>query len=277
MALLFQKSRFITVLFFVAGIIYAQADSGFPALTANDIPDGKITRTSYFGGEALWGIIDGGADIYLEYGFDKLLLQEIEWKKTNFRVEFYRMIAPVSAYGIFSVSHFKCDKRDTLSKYVCITPFQVQCALGRFYVSIANDKGTKEAQLLTIKLFETILSRSKEALFEIPAKFSKPEFASQIQNLKVIKGALGFQNGFPTWLEKFEQFNNYTVYLLADDSGEDYSYSAIIKFSSNAEMKRFIAQNSDSKSIKTKSVSDNELLYYESNKTESAIPKWFLD
>ena len=277
MSQLFQKSRFILVLFFLAGIIYAQADSDFPALNSKDIPDGKIIRASYFGGEALWGIIDGGADIYLEYGFDKLLLQEIAWKQTNFRVEFYRMIDPTSAYGIFSVSHFKCDKRDTLSKYVCITPFQVQCALGRFYVSIANDKGTKEAELLTIKLFEIILSRSKETLFEIPARFSKPEFASQIQNLKVIKGSLGFQNGFPTWSEKFEQFSKYTVYLLADDSGEEYSYSAIIKFSSSEEMKKFIAQKHDSKFIKTKSVSDNELLYYELNKTESAIPKAFFE
>jgi len=277
MAKLFLKSRFILILFFFAGIIYAQADSDFPALTATDITDGKINRASYFGGEALWGIIDGGADIYLEYGFDKLLLQEIEWKQINFRVEFYRMINPVSAYGIFSVSHFKCSKRDTLSRFVCITPFQVQCALGRFYVSIANDKGTKEAELLTIKLFEIVLSRSKEALFEIPARFSKPEFASQIQNLKVIKGALGFQNGFPTWLEKFDQFSKYTVYLLTKDVSEEYSYSAIIKFPSADEMKKFIAQNPYSKFVKTKSVSDNELLYYESNKTESAIPKWFLN
>lgn len=277
MAKLFQKFRFKIVLFFIAGIIYGQADSDFPALTANDITDGKIIRESYFSGEALWGIIDGGADIYLEYGFDKLLLQEIEWKQINFRVEFYRMTDPTSAYGIFSVSHFKCGKRDTLSKYVCITPFQVQCALGRFYVSIANDKGTKEAELLTIKLFEIILNRSKETVFEVPARFSKLEFTSQIQTLKVIKGTLGFQNGFPTWLEKFEQFSNYTVYLLAADFGDEYSYSAIIKFPSAVEMKKFAAQNPESKSVKTKSVSDTELLYYESNKTESAIPKWFLD
>ncbi|OGU63547.1 MAG: hypothetical protein A2499_10280 [Stygiobacter sp. RIFOXYC12_FULL_38_8] len=277
MAKCFLNFRLITFLFFLAGIIYAQADTDFPALTTTDITGGKISRASYFGGEALWGIIDGGADIYLEYGFDKLLLQEISWKQTNFRIEFYRMINPTSAYGIFSVSHLKCGKRDTLSKYVCITPFQVQCALGRFYVSIANDKGTKEAGLLTIILFEAILGRSKETLFEIPARFSKPEFASQLNNLKVIKGSLGFQNGFPTWSDKFEQFSKYTVYLLAEDAGDEYSYSTIIKFPSTDEMKKFVVQNPDSKLVKTKSVSDNELLYYESNKTEPAIPKWFLD
>ncbi|KAF0142929.1 MAG: hypothetical protein FD122_195 [Stygiobacter sp.] len=267
MARRFLNFRLITFLFFLAGMIYAQADTDFPALTTNDIPGGKISRTSYFGGEALWGIIDGGADIYLEYGFDKLLLQEISWKQTNFRVEFYRMIDPVSAYGIFSVSHLKCGKRDTLSKYVCITPFQVQCALGRFYISIANDKGTKEAGLLTIKLFGIILSRSKETLFEIPARFSKPELASHLTNLKVIKGSLGFQNGFPAWSEKFEQFSKYTVYLLPEEAEDDFSYAAIIYFDSAADTKRFADENSK---YASKIVSEKELLFYESGKANPA-------
>lgn len=256
--------------------IFAQSDSDFPALTEADIPDGKIVRAEYFPGDALWGIIDGGADIYLEYGFDKLLLQEIEWKKTNFRVEFYRMTDPVSAFGIYSVSHFKCSSRDTISKYVCITPFQVQCALGRFYVSIANDKGSKEAEQLTIKLFEKVLSRSKESLFEIPQRFRLEEFALQMKSLKIIKGALGFQNGFPSWSDKFESFGKYIVYLLPSESGDNYSYSAIIKFASNTDMKKFITQNTESKNARMKSVSETELLYYESNINGSNEEKIFL-
>jgi hypothetical protein len=277
MSALLLKAIRIALLFLFAGTFYAQTDSDFPALTKNDITEGKIIRESYFAGDALWGIIDGGADIYLEYGFDKLLLQEIEVRHTNFRVEFYRMKDPVSAYGIFSVSHFKCGKRDTLSKFVCITPFQIQCALGKFYVSIANDKGTKEAELLTVELFKIIFGRSKERLFEVPEIFVNPEFNSQIGTLKVIKGALGFQNGFPMWSEKFEQFSNYTVYLLADDSGEEYEYYAVIKFSSASELKKFVAQNPDSVSVKTKSVSATDLLYWESNKSLSAVTQKFFE
>ncbi len=254
---------------------HAQVDGDFPALSANDIPSGKIIRASYFGGDALWGIINGGADIYLEYGFDKLLLQEIEWKQTNFRVEFYRMIDPVSAYGIFSVSHFKCGKRDTLSKFVCITPFQVQSALGRFYISIANDKGTKEAGELTIKLFEFVLSKSKETLFQIPEGFEKTEFAESLENLKVIKGTLGFQNGFPSWSEKFESFSNYFVYLLPEDLGDKSSYYSLIKFSSETDLKNFVSKNSNSG--KCKVVSEKELLYYESNDKANTKQNMFLE
>lgn len=253
----------------------AQTDGDFPALADNDIPSGKIIRASYFGGDALWGIIDGGADIYLEYGFDKLLLQEVEWKKVNFRIEFYRMIDPTAAYGIFSVSHFKCSKSDTLSKYVCITPFQVQSALGRFYISIANDKGTKEAGELTIKLFDFVLSKNKEALFQIPDRFEKDDFVKSVRNLKVIKGALGFQNGFPIWSEKFESFSNYIVYLLPEDFGEKLSYYALIKFSSETDLQNFISKNSALG--KCKVVSEKELLYYEPNDKADAKQKLFFE
>ncbi len=253
----------------------AQTDGDFPALTGNDIPTGKIIRASYFGGDALWGIIDGGADIYLEYGFDKLLLQEVEWKKVNFRIEFYRMTDPTAAYGIYSVSHFKCSKSDTLSKYVCITPFQVQSALGRFYVSIANDKGTKEARELTTKLFEIVLSKSKETLFQIPDKFNKVEFDKLLKNLKVIKGALGFQNGFPTWSEKFESFSNYIVNLLPEELEKKSSYYSLIKFITEADLKNFVSKNS--MLGKCKVVSEKELLYYESTDEVDTKQKLFFE
>lgn len=260
----------LVILIFTSNLL-AQTDNDFPSLTSEDVQGGNILRAEYFTGDALWGLINGGADVYLEYGFDKLLLQEIELKGINFRVEFYRMSDPTSAFGIFSVSHFKCSRRDTLSKYVCFTPFQIQCALGRFYVSIANDNGTKEAEQLTIDLFEKVLMKNKEKLFEIPEIFSRPEFAAQIKNLKVIKGSLGFQNGFPTWSDKFEKFSKYVVYLLPSESGKDYFYSAIIKFSSNEETKKFISVNA-----KTKLLAGNELLFFESNVTDSEVEKIFL-
>lgn len=270
-------SAFLIVAFVLAGKILALADNDFPLLSPNDINGGNIIRAEYYSGDALWGIINGGADIYLEYGFDKLLLQEIEWKGINFRVEFYRMNDPEAAFGIFSVSHFKCGKRDTLSKFVCITQYQVQSALGRFYVSIANDKGNKEAETLTINLFEKVLAKSKEKLFEIPERFLKSEFSSQIKNLKVIKGALGFQNGFPIWSDKFEQFSKYVVYLLPIEAGEEYSYYAISKFASNSDMKKFITQSSEAKLYRTKQVTEKELLFIETNTVGSKEEKIFLE
>ncbi|MDD5696149.1 MAG: hypothetical protein PHD61_12700, partial [Bacteroidales bacterium] len=37
----------------------------------------EVLNTSIFEGSGLWGYIDGGADIYMEYGFDRVYVQDI--------------------------------------------------------------------------------------------------------------------------------------------------------------------------------------------------------
>ena len=100
---------FFVLLFAVSIQTSAQIDKDFPAPTADEAPAIKIIQEKYYDGNALWGHIDGGADLYLEYGFDKLLFQEIELNNIRFRIEYYRMKDPAAAFGIFSVSKFKCD------------------------------------------------------------------------------------------------------------------------------------------------------------------------
>ncbi|MCX6169422.1 MAG: hypothetical protein NTX65_08780 [Ignavibacteriales bacterium] len=232
----------VIILLIFSATVFAQDDKNFPALSQDDIDGGNI-RSSYYDGNALWGLIDGGADIYLEYGFAKLLFQEVEWKGIKFRVETYRMNNEEAAFGIFSVSRFKCALSDTLAKYICITPYQVQAAVGKFYISIANDKGNKEAQNLTISLFKNVLAKTKEAAFELPAIFHKKSFDSYKNQMKFMKGKLGLQNGFPNWLDLFEDYSNYEIYLLPIENKKDYAYISQIKFESAKEMQRFVSKN----------------------------------
>jgi len=104
-----MKKLFLTYFIFLFAVViqFAQEETSFPILSESDIEGGVITRTGYYDGEALWGLINGGADLYLEYGFNKLLLQLIEWKGYKFRIEIYRMKSPEAAVGIFSVAHCK--------------------------------------------------------------------------------------------------------------------------------------------------------------------------
>jgi hypothetical protein len=262
--------KWIRTIFFLLTIfitVTAQNNNSFPSLNQADLAGGKI-KTSYYDGNALWGLIDGGADIYLEYGFDKLLFQEVEWRGYKFRVEVYRMSDEKAAFGIFSVSRFKCAVSDTLTKYICITPYQVQTALGKFYISIANDKGNREAQNLTVKLFGTILTRVNETAMELPSLFTKKIFDSYKNKMKFMRGKLGLQNGFPNWSDLFENYNNYEIYLLPVENENDYAYIAQIKFNSEDEMKRFVSEN---QSIKKEDplkicniVSSTKLIFVES-------------
>ncbi|MFB0564929.1 MAG: DUF6599 family protein [Candidatus Aminicenantaceae bacterium] len=60
----------------------------------------------YYNGDELFGYIDGGAEIFLQYGFKELYLSRYtlttEGKEKEITLEVYRMESPADAFGIFS-------------------------------------------------------------------------------------------------------------------------------------------------------------------------------
>ncbi|MDZ7767485.1 MAG: DUF6599 family protein [Melioribacteraceae bacterium] len=112
-----------------------------------------MTRSEIYVGEELWGLINGGADLYLEYGLDRTLLQEVVHNGKNYRIEVYGMTNIDAAFGIYSINKFNCGITDTLTKYICITPHQLQSAVGRFYISISNQSGDKRRS----KIFSSLI------------------------------------------------------------------------------------------------------------------------
>lgn len=265
------------LLFTVSLQTSAQIDKDFPAPGADEAPGIKILQEKYYDGNALWGHIDGGADLYLEYGFDKLLFQEIEWNKIKFRIEYYKMKDSAAAFGIFSVSKFKCDIKDTLTKFICITKFQLQTALGRFYISIANDKGTVEAENQAVELFKKILVKTKEKPYTPPAPFNGKGFINYTNNFKLFRGNLGLQNGMPLWLDFFEKLSNYEIILFSIEDGDGYLNLARVKFENEVDRIKFmriigVAETKEKNRffLKTngidyiiKLISEKEILFYE--------------
>lgn len=224
------------------GNLYSQVDTDFPKLYEIDLPGAKFIQEKYYDGGGLWGHINGGADLYLEYGFDKLLFQEIEWQGNSFRVEFYRMNDAEAAFGIYSINHYKCTYEDTLTKFICIAPYQVQSALGRFYVSIANAKGGKTADSLNVEIFAKILSKINERLFELPLEIVKQNYSpSELSKLKFVKGVLGLQNIFPEWIGALGDYDHYKLFALSIDV--EGKKSGVIIFDKKSDYDNFINKN----------------------------------
>ena len=79
-------------------------------LIAQDVPEIKNERV--FKGKALYGFMNGGSDLFLEYGFEELYVSDVKFKGSEFAVEVYMMPSPEDAYGIYSQHTFKCDPAD---------------------------------------------------------------------------------------------------------------------------------------------------------------------
>lgn len=247
-------------LFAATTLVFPQNDESFPIISNADIENGTIEQTKYYDGNSLWGLINGGADIYLEYGFDKLAFQTINWQSHNFRIEIYRMDNNKSAFGIFSVSRYKCDINDTLTRFICITPYQVQAAHGRYYISLSNEKGTQEAMGLTINIFEKILSKTDEALFELPEVFNNEKDKLDYNRLKFIKGELGVQNGFSRWYDLFADFSGYEFYVCPVLNDNAASYMAQISFTNKDDADKFVKENFADDSSSVKFISETEFI-----------------
>lgn len=256
------------LLFCLLVSLSAQQDN-FPQLTPGEIDYGEITRTEFYNGEELWGLINGGADLYLEYGLDKTLLQEVVVDDKNYRVEIYGMNDEDAAFGIYSIRKFNCVKTDTLVEYICITPYQVQAAVGKYYISISNQSGDANSEKYTIYLFEQLLKRIDYTTYTLPEYFNKSYFESYRDQIKFIRGRLGLQNGFVRWEKFFYGYHNYEITILPVKIDTGYINLAQINFESEDETERFITNNTQTKNgkifKKVESISPKEIIFVETN------------
>jgi len=113
------------LLFLISPVSFSQLPEDFPSVNNSDMPEAKFSSSRTFGGESLFGYIDGGAELYLEYGFSVVSVTEIEYMHGKYKTEIYKMKGPEEAFGIFSVSKYRCLDMPTLSEYTCRTKYQV--------------------------------------------------------------------------------------------------------------------------------------------------------
>lgn len=258
-----------------------------PGVSLKDIPSGEIKRDVYFDGKSLWGYIDGGADVYLEYGFSRLHLQEINYRKEHIKLEIYQMKNPEAAFGIFSVSRFKCLKEDSISRFHCLSSYQVQAARDRYYISAINDNGTPEEKALCKELVQVILNKIAQDSIKIPQLFLNELFQPYIGELKSFNGKLGVQNGFPAWSDQFDRYAKFSMYILPIENASNYAYLAKIRFSSSEDLKDFhtkagfmtlsqallsVSKNGVFKALKQ--TGPDELVYFETDFPDTKAEKF---
>jgi hypothetical protein len=94
-----------------------------------------------FAGSELYSHIDGGAEVFLELGFDSLEVQRYLSPAGEVAVELYRMTDPTAALGIYLL---KCgaETRDPgLTDRHTVNPYQLQLVRGSVYLSVNRTAG----------------------------------------------------------------------------------------------------------------------------------------
>lgn len=195
----------------------------------------SLVYSNYYDGKSLWGYMDGGADLYLEYGFEGVLVQEIISGGIQLKCEFFKMKDPASAFGIFSVQRHNCSSTTSLEDFHCLNKYQVQLVRGSYYISLINSVGSEAAQQLSIDLAAKLSKTIRKADISLPKILP---FSGQEPNIVFLKGKISLGNVYPRALDYLEEIPDFTLWLLpsTDKKVPDY---ALIDFKSQDDLQKY--------------------------------------
>lgn len=138
-----------------------------PALTAAEqadpaIPDDgfvpgweRVGVTQTFTKNDLYGHIDGGAELFLEFGFEKLLVQKYKNGDDEIDLEMYLMTEPDAALGIYLM---KCGKESPSSMLPCrnsINQYQFTLVCDNAFIQVNNFSGSEKLRPVMYALAES--------------------------------------------------------------------------------------------------------------------------
>jgi hypothetical protein len=138
----FWGSSILFVLFISVPLSYGQ-DSLFPG-----IPNWKITQDDpVYNANNLWDIIDGAADLYLEYAFvDLHIARYLSTDSIEVKAELYRHASAVDAFGMYS------QERDTgynfipLGEQGYLQQGVLNFLTGSYYIKLSTYQAGNKAQ-----------------------------------------------------------------------------------------------------------------------------------
>jgi len=231
-----SRFYFWFILIFTSLDCYSQVDDGFPLIGTQDIPEAGFSAVRTFNGASLFGYINGGAELYLEYGFSAASVAEISLMGGKYKTEIYRMTGAEEAFGIFSVSKYSCRSMPQVSSFTCMTKYQLQICAGSYYISIINATGTKTDSLASVRIGEAIVNKIKEPQAAI-AEFL-PGIDPEIIKRDAIlaKGRLGIMNGAPDFEDYFRNATGYIAVILPSNESTLLS----VRFNTRDDLNNFI-------------------------------------
>ncbi len=163
----------------------------------------KAGNPRVFTSSDLYGYIDGGAEIYLEFGFDRLTVQPYTPESRTgavkgadeFKVEIYRMADPAAATGIYLMNCGKESRDTSFEERHTLNQFQLLFKRERYYVVINNSEGNQALRSTMLEFGRYVASRLPG---ETPVKLDQllPPKGLDKTSIRLIRGPYALQSIF---------------------------------------------------------------------------------
>ena len=182
-------------------------------------------------GEGLYEYINGGAEIYHDYGFKQVVVQDFKNKNGKaISLEIFEMEDAESAFGIFTFKTSTGDKNVPLGSDGQLSDYYLNFWKGNLLVTITGFNEDKE----TIEGLQE-LARAVDAKIKVKEE-KRPRLASVLPkegllptSIKYFQGNLGLYNSYPFFTKdvfhlkegiKGDYKGGYTVYIVNSKGSE---------------------------------------------------------
>jgi hypothetical protein len=169
-----------------------------------------------FSGDDLYVYIDGGAELYNEYGFKQVLAQDFVNKdQKGVTLEIYEMADPAAAFGIFSFKASGKGRPLGIGTDSEFEDYYLHFWKGPFLVTVTGFEANPDCRDGVTAIARATGARIREAagrpafLSRLPAEWIKP-------GLKYIRGALGLYNLHPFFARDMLRFQEAVAVPIED-------------------------------------------------------------
>jgi len=155
-------------------------------------------ESQYFAGEDLFTYIDGGAEIYFEYGFRRVIVQDYRTDAgSRLSLEIFEMDSPDSAYGIYTFKRSQRGEPVSLGDECQLADYYLNLRKGPYLVTITGLDLADDAQKGLLLLARTIEPRIGPPTAPPSLVSRLPKEALETQSIKYFKGPLALYNSYP--------------------------------------------------------------------------------
>ena len=204
------------------------------------LPGWTVTDSGRYSDKELYGYINGGAELYREFGFDHLVTRVMRKKEAEISMELYRMRTPEAAFGIYSLSRGACGQDSTLCVYSCVSTRQILCCRGSSVLSIIGDDTGAETAEAMRQAARVLLGKMREADHRLPALFSLPLIHAYSVDVRFLAGPLALQQAHPEWEPYFDGIRRYSLHTLTWETDNQWYIAGLIVFEGAEDRMRFL-------------------------------------
>jgi hypothetical protein len=224
----------------------------------------------------LYGHIDGGAEIFLEFGFEQLTVQRYKPDfqpgtaknaADEFAVEIYRMADPVAATGMYLMNCGREAPDASFMERHTLNQFQLLFKRNRYYVMVNNAEGNDKLRAGMLEFGRYLAARMPA---EIPVKLHEllPAKGLDKNSVRFIRGPYALQSVFTLGNGDILQLGRRLTALSGNYQDATGKYSLILADYPNpqAAQKAFLSvQNNLDTYLKIQEKNDRRLIFKDYN------------